>query len=90
MLSHNLKNLAAALQMGIDGKSLTERALRTAIGQMRELAEDAARLEACAIAPDVKVAELPDNVVRIATVLVKKGVTTGPRPVGPSGGGDAA
>lgn len=89
MLSHDLKNVAAALQMGIDGKSLNERSLREVVRQLRTLADDAEQLEAAAIAPAAQLGghNMPDNVVRIATVLAKKGVTVGPRPIG---GGDAA
>lgn len=90
MLSHDLKALSdrfSSYQLG--GMEITPEGVADLVACLKDLALQADQLEAATIAPAAKLSghDLPDNVVRIATVLARKGVTVGPRPVG---GGDAA
>lgn len=93
MLSHDMRNLAAALELGADAGHLTANDLREIssrlvdlAGQVRHL-EDAVPSNAARMVVEVS-AELPSNVVALARKLGRKGVTVG-LPAGPNGGNAA-
>lgn len=90
MLSHDIQALAdrfASYRLG--GMQISPEGVAHLVTCLQDLVQKAERLEAAKVSPSVQLTghDLPDNVVRIAAVLARKGVMVGPRPVG---GGDAA
>ncbi|WP_142851023.1 hypothetical protein [Telmatospirillum sp. J64-1] len=89
MLSNDLEEMANALGAAVEQGRIND-ALATRVAVMlRDRAEDARALEAVAMPARARInpADLPDNVIEIASILHRKGVRTARRlPTG----GDAA
>lgn len=90
MLSHDMRNIAAALELGADTGHLTGADLREISSRLANLAGVAQQLERTAVVAlgGDRATDLPPNVIAIARKLDRKGVTVG-LPVDPNGG-DAA
>lgn len=89
MLSENIDALRGSLAAYSDtGMVLEPLAVTNICMLLASFAHDAQQLEQSVVPPSVRLTghDLPEGVVRIATVLAKQGVRVG----FPSGGGDAA
>lgn len=87
MLSEDLKCLFHFLDDFVDtGVELNGEVVFKLCSSLEAAIEDAKELESRTVPIPDQIAELPDNVVRIATLLDRKGVRAGCAPTG----GDAA
>ncbi|BAE49254.1 hypothetical protein [Paramagnetospirillum magneticum] len=89
MLSNKIEALRERLVIYRgEGLVLEPQGVDTICAMLAAFAYDARQLEQSAVSDLAKAGDdLPENVVQIATVLARKGVRVGPRPIG---GGDAA
>lgn len=88
MLSEKLANLAAALRARMHDGTLNGQMMDAALDRLAVMAEDVRELELTAVADPAKLteADLPENVIRLARVLHRQGVTVGPPPEPKNGG----
>ena len=90
MLSENLESLRGRLaQYKHTGMELAPEAVIAVCAVLEAAIEDARELESRTVPMSERIDEFPENVVRIAAILDRKGVHVGPRPAG-DGPGDAA
>ena len=89
MLSENLRSLRDRFYESTDsGVVIGPRGVDMIRAVLEAAIEDARELEARTVPIADRVDDLPDNVVRIAKVLNKKGARVGPRLHKDPGGGD--
>ncbi|WP_142848380.1 hypothetical protein [Telmatospirillum sp. J64-1] len=89
MLSNDLDSLSRTLAQAVEKGLVSDALVTCAALLLRSRAEDARALEAVAMPARARItqADLPDNVIEIASILHRKGVRTGAQlPTG----GDAA
>ena len=90
MLSQNLQSLRDRLHEYVDtGMQLDPKGVFTVCAILEAAIDDAEELESRTVPVSDQVTDLPDNVVRIATALARKGVRVGPGPFNPGTGGAA-
>lgn len=82
MLSDDLKSLANRYdEYRHTGVQLPPAEVVALVQNLDAATEQVRALELAQIAPAVRLVDLPDNVIRLATALHRQGVRVGPRPI---------